>query len=62
MLPVAAEFSDQIPQPPFSKAVRNDGGLALVDILQRVMQQQFDNVIWNIISTPALESEKMGAF
>ena len=39
MLPIAAEFSYQISKPPFSKAVRDDGGLALVDILQRVMQQ-----------------------
>ena len=38
LLPIAAEFSYQIPQPPFSKAVRDYAGLALVDILQRVVE------------------------
>ena len=37
--PVAAEFCNKISQPPFPKAVRDDGGFAHVDILQCVMQQ-----------------------
>lgn len=36
---VAAEFSYKISKPPFTKTVREDGGLALEDILQRVMEQ-----------------------